>query len=135
MTAARAGVSRPRPKYLSLGAILFGIRLPLPAWVSILHRMSGVLLFVSGAWALYLLDVSLESESGFEEARMALRHPVLVIAGLVLLWALFHHFLAGVRFLLLDLGIGVEKKSARHTAGAVLAASLAATALAGWLLW
>ena len=58
-----AAAKKQRPKFLSLPAILFQIRMPLPAWVSILHRVSGALLvFPFAAWALYLLDASLRSE-------------------------------------------------------------------------
>ena len=64
-TMADATTHKQRPKYLSLQAILFEIRLPLAGWVSILHRVSGVLLFASGIWLLYLLDRSLSSQAGF----------------------------------------------------------------------
>ena len=58
-----AATKRARPKYLSLSALLFEIRLPVPGWVSILHRISGALLFLPfTAWLLYLLDTSLASE-------------------------------------------------------------------------
>ena len=54
--AAKAQARRTRPKYLSLRALLFEIRLPLPGWISILHRISGALLFFPLVWLLYLLD-------------------------------------------------------------------------------
>ena len=56
---ANAALKRPRPKYLNLAALLFEIRLPLPGWVSILHRVSGALLFLAVVWLLFLLDRSL----------------------------------------------------------------------------
>ena len=60
---ASASAKKIRPKYLSLPAILFQIRLPVPGLVSILHRVSGALLVLPfAAWALYLLDASLRSE-------------------------------------------------------------------------
>ena len=60
-----AAAKKQRPKYLSLSAILFQIRLPVPAWVSILHRISGALLiFPFAAWLLYLLDASLATPAG-----------------------------------------------------------------------
>ncbi|HLS86121.1 MAG TPA: succinate dehydrogenase, cytochrome b556 subunit, partial [Burkholderiales bacterium] len=72
-----AAAKKRRPKYLSLPAILFEIRLPLPALVSILHRISGLLLVLPmTAWLLYLLDASLASPEGFEEVRgQYLRQP------------------------------------------------------------
>jgi len=72
-----AAAKKQRPKYLSLPAILFQIRLPLPGWVSILHRVSGALLVVPfTAWALYLLDTSLRSEQGFSHVREYLGMPL-----------------------------------------------------------
>src|SRR5207249_10996345 len=60
---ANAALKRRRPKYLSLAALVFQLRLPLPGKVSILHRISGALLvFPLAAWLLYLLDQSLASE-------------------------------------------------------------------------
>ena len=64
---ASASAKKIRPKYLSLSALLFEIRLPVPGWVSILHRISGAWLFFPFvAWLLYLLDKSLQSEQGFQ---------------------------------------------------------------------
>src|SRR3989442_10120445 len=67
---ANAALKRRRPKYLSLAALLFQLRLPLPGKVSILHRISGALLvFPLAAWLLYLLDQSLASEEGFNHIK------------------------------------------------------------------
>src|SRR5215213_5294047 len=98
-----AAAKKVRPKYLSLPAILFQIRLPLPGWVSILHRVSGALLvFPFTAWLLYLLDVSLASEQGFAHINAYLQLPIVKLAALLFIWALCHHFCAGIRYLLLD---------------------------------
>ena len=131
-----AAARKARPKYLSLRALLFEIRLPLPGWVSILHRISGALLvFPFAAWLLYLLDASLLSEVSFEKVKGYLRLP-LVKAGLLLfVWAYCHHFCAGIRFLLLDLNKGIELKQARLSSLIVLAASLSLTAWFGARLW
>lgn len=131
-----AAAKKQRPKYLSLPAILFQIRLPLPGRVSILHRMSGALLvFPFTAWALYLLDASLRSEQGFSHIREYLGLP-LAKAGLVLvIWAACHHFCAGIRYLLLDLNKGIELRPARISAGAVIVVSLALTVLFALKLW
>jgi len=131
-----AAARKARPKYLSLRALLFEIRLPLPGWVSILHRISGALLvFPFAAWLLYLLDASLLSESGYEKVKGYLGLP-LVKAGLLLfVWAYCHHFCAGIRFLLLDLNKGIELKQARLSSLIVLAASLSLTAWFGARLW
>ena len=134
---ASASAKKIRPKYLSLPALLFEIRLPVPGWVSILHRISGALLFFPFvAWVLYLLDTSLASEQGFDYVRnryFAL--PLVKLGVLVFIWAYCHHLCAGIRFLLLDLDIGGDLKTARLTSWIVIAAGLALTAVFGARLW
>ena len=134
---ASASAKKIRPKYLNLPALLFEIRLPVPGWVSILHRISGALLFFPFAcWLLYLLDASLSSEQGFDYvAREYLAFPLVKIAMLVFIWSYCHHFCAGLRYLLLDLDIGVDLKTARLTSWIVIIAGLALTALFGARLW
>lgn len=125
-----------RPKYLSLTALLFEIRLPIPGRVSILHRVSGALLFFPfAAWLLYLLDTSLASEAGFEHVRHYLALPVVKIGALVFIWAYCHHFCAGIRYLFLDLNKGIDLVPARRSAFAVIVVSLLMTAFFGWKLW
>ncbi len=124
-------IARQRPKYLDL----FRIRLPLPALVSILHRISGTALFVF-AWALlYLLQESLRSpESHAHFAALTGHWPVkLFLVGM--LWSFLHHFFAGLRFLLLDIRVADDLGPARATSFAVLAISLALTAILGVMLW
>lgn len=132
-----AAAKKPRPKYLNLSAILFEIRLPLPGWVSILHRVSGALLFFPfAAWLLYLLDTSLASEQGFAHVRDDyLRHPLAKLLLLVFVWAYAHHFCAGLRFLVLDINKGIELGPARRNAAVVLVASLLITAWVALRLW
>jgi succinate dehydrogenase / fumarate reductase, cytochrome b subunit len=132
-----AAAKKERPKYLSLPAILFEIRLPLPGWVSILHRVSGALLFFPlTAWLLYLLDVSLASEAGFTHVRDHYLQAPLAKAGVLLfVWAFAHHFFAGIRYLLIDIDIGVELRAARISSALVIVAALAVTVLAGIRLW
>ena len=134
---ASASAKKIRPKYLSLPALLFQIRLPVPGWVSILHRISGALLVLPlAAWALYLLDTSLASEQGFDYIR---NHyftlPLVKLGMLGFVWAYCHHFCAGIRYLFLDLDIGVDLKTARATSWIVIAAGLALTVLIGARLW
>jgi succinate dehydrogenase / fumarate reductase cytochrome b subunit len=132
---ASAAVKKNRPKYLNLQALLFEIRLPVTGWVSILHRISGAMLFLAAAWMLWLLDRSLQSPEGFEQVKRYVALWPVKLSLLVLVWAYCHHFCAGIRFLLLDLDRGVDKASARRTSWVVLAASLALTAWLGWKLW
>jgi succinate dehydrogenase / fumarate reductase, cytochrome b subunit len=131
-----AAAKKQRPKYLSLPAILFQIRLPLPGWVSILHRISGALLvFPFAAWALYLLDASLRSEQGFSRIREYMGMPLAKLGLLVFLWAGCHHFCAGIRYLALDLNKGIELRSARITSALVIVAGLVLTVLFAVKLW
>ena len=134
---ASASAKKIRPKYLNLPALLFEIRLPVPGWVSILHRISGALLFFPFAcWLLYLLDTSLRSEQGFDHvARQYLAFPPVKVAMLVFIWSYCHHFCAGIRYLLLDLDLGVDLKTARLTSWIVIIAGLALTAVFGARLW
>jgi len=132
-----AAAKRPRPKYLTLPAILFEIRLPMPGFVSILHRISGALLvFPFAAWLLYLLDTSLASEQGFARVKdHYLQMPIVKLALIVFVWAFAHHFCAGIRFLLLDINHGIELGPARRSAGVVLVVSLLLTAFFAWRIW
>ena len=122
---------KKRPVYLNL----VQIRLPLPGFVSILHRISGALLFVAGLWLLFMLDRSLASEAGFESIRRYAGFPLVKLSLLGLVWAYCHHFCAGIRYLLLDLDKGGDLAMARTTSWVVLGVSLAATALLGCKLW
>jgi succinate dehydrogenase / fumarate reductase, cytochrome b subunit len=133
---ASASAKKIRPKYLSLSALLFEIRLPLPGWVSILHRISGALLvFPFVAWLLFLLDASLASEQGFEKSRAYLELPLVKLGMLLFVWSYAHHFCAGIRFLLLDINRGIELRQARLSSIFVLVASLILTAWFGVKLW
>lgn len=132
-----AAAKKARPKYLSLPALLFEIRLPLPGWISILHRISGLLLFFPlAAWLLYLLDASLASDQGFERVRSHyLQLPVVKLALLLFVWAYAHHFCAGIRFLFLDIDKGLDLRTARLTSALVLLVSLAVTAVVAVKIW
>ena len=127
---------KARPKYLSLAALLYQIRLPVPGKVSILHRVSGALLFFPfAAWLLYLLDASLSSEAGFQHVQGYLALPIAKLGLLVFVWAYCHHFCAGIRYLLLDLNKGIDLVPARRSAAAVLVVSLILTAFFGYKIW
>ena len=114
---------KKRPKNLDLTTI----QLPLPGKVSILHRVSGAGMFICFPVLLWLFSASLSSPESFATFKsVAGMLPVkVVLAGL--LWAFVHHFCAGIRFLLLDLHIGIEKEEARKSAVAVLAFSIPLT--------
>ena len=120
-----------RPKYLNL----FRIRLPLPGLVSILHRISGAALFVFAWVLLYLLQQSLHSgESHARFVELIGYWPVkLFLIGM--LWSFLHHFLAGLRFLLLDVHVAGDLRGARATSWTVLVAALVLTLIVGARLW
>lgn len=123
--------AKPRPVYLDLPKI----RLPIPGIVSILHRVSGVLLFITLPILLGLLAASLERESVFESYLHFISNPIVKLGLIVLLWAFLHHACAGTRFLFLDAHKGLELKNARLTAKLVLVCSLTLTVVIGALLW
>ena len=114
---------KKRPKNLDLTTI----KLPLPGKVSILHRVSGAGVFLFLPVLLWLYGASLNSAESFAmfKAVFASLPAKVVLAGLI--WAFVHHFCAGIRFLLLDLHIGIEKEAARKSAGIVLAVSIPLT--------
>jgi len=118
---------RPEFRNIHLSDIL-SYRLPLPGLVSILHRVSGVLLFLVGLpFVLYLFQQSLLSEISYEHYRSIVSHWFAKLVLLALIWAYLHHLIAGVRFLFLDVHVGVDKPPARKSAGAVLVVSLLLT--------
>lgn len=109
-----------RPVYLNL----LKIKLPLTGMVSFAHRITGVILFLALPFAVYLLDLSIESEQSFAKAQQILNQPVMLLVQILLLWSIAHHFFAGIRFLLIDAEIGVEKSQARVGAWLVLLAEV-----------
>jgi succinate dehydrogenase / fumarate reductase, cytochrome b subunit len=128
-----AAAKKPRPKYLSLTALLFEIRLPAPAWVSGFHRISGALLFFPfTAWLLYLLDTSLVSQQGYDHVRSYLSMPIAKLGLIVFMWAYAHHFCAGIRFLFLDLNKGIDLPRARISSFVVFVASIVLTLFFAW---
>jgi succinate dehydrogenase / fumarate reductase cytochrome b subunit len=122
---------RSEPVYLNL----LRIRFPVGAVTSIVHRISGLLLFLSLPFAVYLLDLSLRGPDGYEEALSWLQN-CWVEAGLVLIvWSLLHHLLSGIRFLLIDVEKGVSLQQARSSAWLVnIAAPVITLACMWWLL-
>ena len=108
-------VTDNRPFFLNL----LKIRLPVTGFISILHRISGMLMFLAIPFSVYLFDLSLQGQEGFNRAVEILQMPILQLISLLLLWSLIHHFFAGIRFLLMDFEIGLDKKQAIQYAWAV----------------
>lgn len=111
------------------------IRLPLPGFVSILHRISGFGMFIMIGVLLGLLSLSVSSPEGFAQAVECLTGWFGKLISLGLVWAFTHHFIAGLRFLLLDIHVGTELASARKSSALVLLLSLALTVVIGVAIW
>jgi succinate dehydrogenase / fumarate reductase cytochrome b subunit len=124
-------LKKPRPVWYNLSPV----NQPLPAIVSILHRVSGAALFVGLAWLLYLLDASLGSAESFARFHSVATHPVAKLFLLGFSWAYLHHFCAGIRFLMHDMHKADDLQPARVTAGSVLGISLVLTVLVGVAIW
>src|SRR5258706_8824594 len=128
-----------RPKALSRRPVSYDLNLahlPPPGIVSILHRVSGLALFFPILPALiYLLGASLASEEGYREWRSFFGEPAVKLVMLGVIWAYAHHFFAGLRYLFLDVHVGIAKEPARKSALAVLALGVIATLLIGWCIW
>jgi succinate dehydrogenase / fumarate reductase, cytochrome b subunit len=123
---------KPRPKYYDLNLA----HLPPPGLVSIFHRVSGTLLFFPILpLLLYMLHVTLGSEQGFTRWHDFLARPLVKLIMIGVVWLYAHHFFAGIRFLLLDLHIGIEKAPSRTSAVAVLALGVLSALFVGWRLW
>lgn len=123
------GNQKAAPKFLNL----FRIKLPAGGVASIAHRISGVLMFLMIPLAVWLFGLSLESAQGFRQAQMYLQSPPLLVLSLLLAWSLSHHLLAGIRHLLLDVEIGIDRKPARLSAWLVNLGALFLTLL--YLVW
>jgi len=111
-------------------ADLLRYRLPVPGVLSILHRISGALMFVLLPLVLWLFDRSLRSELTWQHLRGVAGGWVGKAVLAVLAWALLHHLAAGLRYLSLDLDLGVDRAQARRSAWTVFAISLP---LAAWV--
>ena len=121
-----------RPKYLNL----LEIRQPLPAVVSLLHRVSGALLFFPGIpFLLCGLDMTLNSPQDYARLQSFLDNYLVKGLLTLLLWSFLHHFFAGIRFLALDLGYGGALGQARSSSKAVLAAGIVFTLLISIRIW
>jgi len=132
MAAADRPVDKPRPVYLDL----FAIRQPLPAIVSILHRISGALMFVVGIpLLLWFVQHSLASPAAFAAAMAPFSTPFGKLVLLVLAWCYLYHLLAGLRHLALDLHIGIALAPARRSAALVLVMSVLLALIVAVRLW
>lgn len=120
--------AKPRPEFRNINITnLMAYRLPLAGQVSILHRASGALLFLALPFLISLFDMSFSTEAGFAAMSVVAGNPIVKLVLLVLIWGYCHHFCCGIRYLVLDLHIGLDKAGAFKSASVVMGASLGLT--------
>jgi succinate dehydrogenase / fumarate reductase cytochrome b subunit len=124
-------VKDKRPVNLDIGTI----RLPITAYASILHRISGVVLVGAAFVLLALLDMSLDGAAGFARAAELLGGLVPKLVLWVIATALIYHALAGIKHLVMDFGIGESMEGGSFAARLVLVLAVIGSALAGVALW
>jgi len=127
----KKAVNSKRPVNLDLRTI----QLPITAYTSILHRISGVILFVGIAVLLFALDRSLASEDSFEQVKACLTHPLVKLVIWGLLSALLYHLVAGIRHLVMDAGIGETLEGGKRGSKIVIAVAVVLIVLAGVWVW
>ena len=120
-----------RPVHLDLTKIAF----PVTAIASILHRISGVAGFAAVALLLYMLGETLHSEESYRRLQETLSSAPVKLTLWAALSALCYHTLAGVRHLLMDLGIGESLAGGRLSAKITIALAVVGSALIAWQLW
>ena len=138
-------LAKKRPEFRNINAIsdLPSYRLPAAGWVSILHRVSGVLMFVLMPFIIWLFDTSLSSEFSFAKFRSAFNNGLWIFPGfliklvvLALIWAYLHHFIAGLRHLWMDVShAAVTKEFGQSSAIVTLALSILLTIALGLKLF
>lgn len=114
---------------------LFTIKYPLTAIISILHRLSGLFIFIFIPFLLWLLDRATGSSEGFNQIQSLLNQPMPKFLIWLILIALGYHLMAGIRHLLMDAGLGESLQSARLSAGITITITILWTLLTGIWLW
>ncbi len=119
-----------RPVFLNL----FQIKLPAAALLSVAHRATGVVMFLLIPFCIYLLEMSVSDETGFHQVLAMIDSLPFQILLFLMLWILLHHLLAGIRYLLIDMDLGVDRIVARKSAWLVIISGFASASLLGVLL-
>ena len=120
-----------RPRYLNL----FKIKMPVTAVLSIAHRASGLFMVIAIPFVIYVFQQSVSSAQSFNDVLSLLQKPWVSIILIILAWSFVHHFIAGIRFLLIDIDVGVERRAARWSAWLTHIIAVSATVfIAGVLL-
>ena len=134
-----ADTLKQRPEFRNIHVSDLGnYRLPPAGIVSILHRVSGVLMFLLMPFIIWMFDTSVTSEVSFESFRSAFVAGIGIVPGwfvklvaLGLIWGYLHHFIAGVRHLWMDMTHSVSKEQGKSSAVLTLALGTALTVLLG----
>ncbi len=133
-------IARKRPEFRNINALtdLPSYRLPLAGWVSILHRISGALMFLLLPFIIWMFDTSVSSEISFARFKQAFNAGVgfvpgwfLKLVALALIWAFVHHLIAGARHLYMEVTLSLSKEFGRSTAAGTLVLSLGLTMVLG----
>jgi succinate dehydrogenase / fumarate reductase, cytochrome b subunit len=133
-------LAKPRPEFRNINALkdLPSYRLPAAGWVSILHRVSGALMFLLMPFIIWMFDTSVSSEFSFARFKAAFNSGLGFIPGwfiklvaLALIWAYLHHFIAGLRHVYMDVTHSVSKEFGKSSAVVTLALSIGLTVVLG----
>lgn len=133
-------LAKKRPEFRNINAFkdLTTYRLPAAGWVSILHRVSGLIMFLLMPFIIWMFDVSVSSEISFSKFKAAFNSGLGFVPGafiklvaLALIWAYLHHFIAGLRHLYMDVNHAVSKEFGKSSALVTLVLSLGLTAVLG----
>ena len=141
MTELASTKRSKRPEFRNINAFtdLTTYRMTPAAWVSILHRASGIIIFLLMPFVIWMFDASISSEISFEKFKSAFNVGMLGLPGfiwkllaLALIWAFLHHFIAGLRHLWMDVShAAVTNEFGKSSALITLAVSIAATLVLG----
>ena len=124
-------MNHKRPVNLDLGSMTF----PPMAIVSILHRISGIVLFLLLPMVLYILSLSLRSVQSFDLLQTMLTRPTFKMLLWVFASAFIYHVIAGIRHLLMDIGVGEQLDISRQSAKIVIALAVIVTIFLGLWIW
>lgn len=124
-------MNHQRPVNLDLTTIHF----PVTAIISIMHRLSGIAVFILLPFMLYLLQESLQSQESFNMLQFMLGHAWVKLIVWIFSSALFFHFMAGVRHIIADIGYGEEIATGRKTAIILMVLTVISTIVLGAWIW
>lgn len=133
-------LTKKRPEFRNINAFkdLTTYRLPVAGWVSILHRVSGALMFLLLPLIVWLFDTSVSSEISFGTFAAAFETGIGFVPGwffklvvLAIIWAYLHHLIAGIRHLYMDMTHSVTKEFGKSSAIVTLALSIGLTVVLG----